>query len=955
MKINKNVKLNMLFKRGVILLSGLSLVFAFQNCSEYSENSESSFNQVDQSFNSFAKTSCSASNALAFPGAMGYGKNTKGGRGGRVVHVTNLKNDGTGSLRWALEDVKEPRIVVFDVEGRINLSSQIGIRSPYVTIAGQTAPGEGIIITGSRIQVLAKEVIIRGLKSRPGDDFPGDKGVNRDTISFGNGSGNAILDKNSLTWAVDETLTIWGSVKNVTFSNNIIAESLNDSIHIEEGDSVMAPHGKGILIGHKDGEPDSEGITIIRNLIASNQERNPFFKGVKKLEFHNNLITNRGEGSKTFHLSGTAGPVVGNFEANYFEDGKDTTHKSKKSIYIVKLLDGSHLYFNKNYIEGYLDSDEPAINDGNGRTQFIKNSRSFSTNTEVLSINQTKSYVIANAGAHGVNVAKDVVDRRILSQVANGTTRIIDSHRDVGGFGVYNFRGRKNVDSDGDGMPDAFETANASRGLNPNRADDKGDFDGDGYTNIEEYINGLLDGFDLAGCDASGSNEGPSLPPSEPSPEPTPAPSPAPNPDNSDSLTVEAESMDLDNFSISSLSAASGGKVVQANDNGIASLDFPLASGTYDVTISYFDENDGSSKMSLIVDRQNISTFTWNQNLGSALANAQTLTSKTIKGVKINNRDIVELSGVANGNEPLRTDSIRFVKVADAAPAPSEPSAPVSGDVVKVEAEDMDLDNFAISSSSSASGGKLINANDNGTASLDFSLSDGVYDVTIAYYDENDGVSKMSLVVGGKTVETFTWSKNLGSALANKDTLTSYTIKGVSINQRQIVKLVGVANGKEPLRTDSISFKQVESASVPTSTASNFKTIKIEAEKMSLSSGLKIVKTGVASGGAWVESNDSGVLSYRFTGPSGEYDLKLGYFDENDGTTKMSLIVDGKTKSSWSWGRNLGSSGANAKTATTRTFKGLTLRNGDVIKFSGQAPGGSEPMRTDYLEISASN
>jgi|GEM_PF-1186591 len=928
-------KIKNLFKKSSVLIPCVFLTVAFQNCGELGSESAYYDNQEEtELYTAFnGKTTCSAKQALSFPGAVGFGKATKGGRGGRVVHVTNTNNDGQGSLRWALEDVKEPRIVVFDVEGRIKLKKEIAVKSPYVTIAGQTAPGDGIVISGARIHIRTKEVIIRGLKSRPGDESGGDQGKNRDAVSIGGngikGVEKIVIDHNSFTWAVDETLTIWGTTKNITLSNNIIAEALYDSIHIDEGSAAgragrTAPHSTGLLIGHKVGEADSSQITITSNLLASNEWRNPYFKGVKNVEFVNNYINNAGSGHQFAQIGGDSGPVVAHFISNYFEDGRDSGNDSREAI----------------------DMRNPVEDKVHGKLQYVTKSKVFSSSTSIMKSSKVRAHVLNNVGARNPTGGLDDVDQRIVREVKAGTSRIIDSQNEVGGYSSYNFRNRKVKDSDGDGMPDSFEIANKSRGLNPNRNDANGDYDGDGYTNIEEYINGLIDGFDLNGCGGNGSGSNPI--PVEPDKD-IEGPQ-QPNPTHG--KKVEAESMKLSGFSVKSNAVASGKKWVQSEGEASARLVFALESGIYDVTVAYFDENDGKSKMSLVVGNKTIKTFTWSKNLGSPLANSKTATTYRMKNVKINKGQTVSLSGVANGKEPLRTDYILFTKVVDEEQedpkdTDTDSNTDNDGKPVTVEAENMDLNGFDVKSNASASGKKWVQSNGEASASLRFDLSDGTYDITIGYFDENDGRSKMSLRVDGKTIETFTWTKNLGSSLANDKTKTTHVIKGVKIKSRQNVELVGEANGKEPLRTDYIRFQKKK-----TSDESSFKGGRLEAEDMDFSSAMKVVRSNVASGSAWVQTNSSGSLSFEFDGPNGHYNLKLGYFDENDGVSKMSLKVSGKTISSWKWSKNLRSPSATTSTATTRAFNRVYLERGDVITFTGES-NRSEPMRTDYLDISA--
>jgi len=426
------------------------------------------------------------SEVKAFAGAEGFGADSVGGRGGKVVHVTNLKNSGEGSLRWALEDVSGARTVVFDVEGEIALKDVIEIKNPYVTIAGQTAPGEGVVVTGARIKIETNDVIMRGMKIRPGDARDGENPDNRDSVSIGNGGEDVIIDHNSFTWAIDETVAVWGATNDITISNNIIAESLNDSLHSK------GEHGKGLIVGNKAGEENSQNITITKNLFASNQGRNPFLKQAEETEFINNYITNYGSAHQAINLGGGDAKLELAVINNYLEDGQDTnSRESRPAIDLRGLEKGSEIYLLGNDVEGH-NKDQT-----HGKEQYLVGKQSFKgSDADVLDTSDVKNYVLNNVGAR-VNGELDVVDSRIIREVKNGTTEIIDSQREVGGIGVYNFSGERVKDTDGDGMADWFEKQYAEYGFDYKKADHNGDYDGDGYTNLEEYINGLITGFDF--------------------------------------------------------------------------------------------------------------------------------------------------------------------------------------------------------------------------------------------------------------------------------------------------------------------------------------------------------------------------------------------------------------------------------------------------------------------------
>lgn len=213
---------------------------------------------------------------LALPAAEGYGKFTKGGRGGVVYEVTNLNDSGEGSLRVAVE-AEGPRTVVFKVSGTIDLQSRLEIKNPYITIAGQTAPGDGITLKRYPIMIRADEVIIRYIRVRLGDET----GLSDDAISS-RYTKNIILDHVSASWSIDETLSIY-HCKNITVQWCVISESLYESNH-----SKGSNHGYVGIWG-------SDYGTYHHNLIAHHSSRNPrFASGCENTDYRNNVLYNWG-------------------------------------------------------------------------------------------------------------------------------------------------------------------------------------------------------------------------------------------------------------------------------------------------------------------------------------------------------------------------------------------------------------------------------------------------------------------------------------------------------------------------------------------------------------------------------------------------------------------------------------------------------------------------------------
>jgi len=226
------------------------------------------------------------------PGGAGFGMDTVAGRGGKVYRVTNLNADGAGSLKACASDGKEPRVCVFEVSGIIRLTTDLMIRFPYLTIAGQTAPSPGIMIRGAAIRIQASNILVQHVRVRPGDDPIGPDPDNRDALKLEGTDArpvtNVVIDHCSFSWSIDEVASIWGPHDNITFSNNIFAEGLNESIH-RDANGNYVKHGFGVLLGSS---ATGGRVTMVGNLIAHNVERNPLSRA-RQLVFVNNLIYDR--------------------------------------------------------------------------------------------------------------------------------------------------------------------------------------------------------------------------------------------------------------------------------------------------------------------------------------------------------------------------------------------------------------------------------------------------------------------------------------------------------------------------------------------------------------------------------------------------------------------------------------------------------------------------------------
>jgi len=413
----------------------------------------------------------------AFPGALGAGRAALGGRGGAVVRVTNLNDSGPGSLRSAVE-TDGPRTVVFDIGGTITLATPLRIREPRITIAGQTAPGGGITLRGQPLLISADDVVVRYIRSRLGDE----EGVETDAVTIDRGQ-RIMLDHVSASWSVDETLSIGSRdrvIDAVTVQWSIIAESLNLSTH-SKGD-----HGYGSLVRGNRGAR----FTFHHNLWAAHRARmprpgnyltpdvdpvGPYF------EFTNNVFYDWGQGHAGYNSDSDPATVSTYvFAGNAYRRGPDSTG----AVIFEEESSAAHAWFEGNSVDGAIPADPwaPVTGDDTAGYRLIALPDWAMGATETA--DQAYASVLAKAGA---SHARDAVDTRILAGVVAGTGRIINSQTDVGGWPDL-ASGTPWTDTDADGMPDAWETAH---GLDPATADGATDRDGDGYTNLEDWLNSL--------------------------------------------------------------------------------------------------------------------------------------------------------------------------------------------------------------------------------------------------------------------------------------------------------------------------------------------------------------------------------------------------------------------------------------------------------------------------------
>ena len=423
---------------------------------------------------------------IAFPGAEGAGKFTKGGRGGDVYHVTTLQDSGPGSFREGIESIEGPRTIVFDLSGTIRLKKDIKIKNvSYLTIAGQTAPGKGITFADRNLRIEnCSHVIARYFRIRLGDENKPD-GTSPDCITI-EYSNHVMLDHLSLSWGIDGNGDFRG-LKHSTLQWLIFSEALHDSIH-EKGSHAMCSSFR-----------ESEGFaTLHHNIYASSRNRHPSTAGGSEvMEFANNLNYNW---SGCHNLSGEQYNLLNNYYKAGLTNGDRLPIRYKSKA----LKPVSHGYFSGNHFDGlpeeynqdnYTAIDfEPSEPDG----KYKGTTRDFFEATERFDAGKYKLTRIDTAQEtyesclkqSGCSLVRDAVDQRLIESIRNNTGKVIDSQDEVGGWERYPSVARPpDFDTDGDGMPDEWERTS---GLNPDDpADGNQDRDDDGFTNFEDYLNSL--------------------------------------------------------------------------------------------------------------------------------------------------------------------------------------------------------------------------------------------------------------------------------------------------------------------------------------------------------------------------------------------------------------------------------------------------------------------------------
>ncbi|MEJ7739745.1 MAG: pectate lyase [Chitinophagaceae bacterium] len=446
------------------------------------------------------RQAASAGSPIAFPGAEGFGKHATGGRGGKVLVVTNLNDDGPGSLRQAVKE-KGSRMIVFTISGTIHLESPMEIKNGNVTISGQSAPGDGICLADHPVGVRANNVIIRYMRFRMGDknqNLGQVNGSGHDDAFSSTRNSNLIVDHCSMSWSTDEVCSVYAG-DSTTLQWNIISEPLNYSYHFETGDKDFENHGYGGIMG---------GIhtSFHHNLYAHCISRTPRFNGVRHtptefVDFKNNVIYNWVSNNVYGGEGGTY-----NIENNYYKYGPSTKENAKSRV--ANPYKSNTIPFGKWYIYGNEVDGSTAVTNNNWLGVLMNDGTGADAEKSRVSIPfpaekvgslpaaQAYKLVLESAGA---SFKRDTMDARIIDDVRNRTGRIIDVQ---GGFPhgtpyaqtINVWPALKSTtapeDSDKDGMPNDWESR---KGLNIKNAADASAYTlNKHFTNIEVYLNSVV-------------------------------------------------------------------------------------------------------------------------------------------------------------------------------------------------------------------------------------------------------------------------------------------------------------------------------------------------------------------------------------------------------------------------------------------------------------------------------
>jgi hypothetical protein len=395
-----------------------------------------------------------------FPGAEGFGTDTPAGREGAIFVVDTLAAEGPGSLKEALV-ASEPRVVVFSVGGVIKLTENITVDEPFLTVAGQTAPEPGITLSGAGLEIRTHDVLVQHLRIRPGDDPEGPDPDTRDAVAvvgLADGSRevhHVVIDHCSLSWGIDENFSTWyRGVRDVSLLNSLVSEALDDSLHYK------GPHGKGVLVGDH-----IRRFSMINNILAYNPDRNPIIKGDVSALVANLYVHDPDRWPVTLFDPEGAGPSLFSLVGGYFTRGPDTPIEHATVLIDRTVKKGTEVFLED--LTSWDIGDDPWVG-----VDVMSNQDQVRVDTAPVGVapltgvpsGELPDFLLDRVGARPA--FRDPVDARVVGQLRDNTGGVIDSPVEVGG------------------LPDLPER-HAELEL---PEDPSGDLDGDGYTNLEEWL-----------------------------------------------------------------------------------------------------------------------------------------------------------------------------------------------------------------------------------------------------------------------------------------------------------------------------------------------------------------------------------------------------------------------------------------------------------------------------------
>ena len=356
---------------------------------------------------------------------------------------------------------------MFSVSGVIELTSDLELKNPFITIAGQTAPAPGISIHGAGIRIKTDDVLLQHLRIRVGDRFPGPPVNNRDAIAIADSSNppeRIVVDHCSLAFSSDETFSVWYEAGDITVIDSLLGFPLHDSIHIDEGKTSAAPHGYGPLLGQWNAR-----VYMARNILAHQYSRNPYSR-TRELVFANNVVHNFGTDAS--RLTGNSA-TYNTFLNNIYQAGADSLKDRLPIIVDVAEPAKSRVYVAGLQFNGKTTADPWSFVDRRVATTVIAKSPPTAIAPAAQQLSQVQSLVLGQAGAWPTH--RDAVDKRLVKEVQNKSGQIIN---------CVKADGSARCSKNGGGWPALVQNSHQlAVPSNPNGDDDK-----DGYTNFEEWL-----------------------------------------------------------------------------------------------------------------------------------------------------------------------------------------------------------------------------------------------------------------------------------------------------------------------------------------------------------------------------------------------------------------------------------------------------------------------------------